>query len=151
MSPGRQKTKNLRPLTPQEVAASDHIKERLAAIRGSATQEKVAAEVGVSQGQIWQWANRRLPVRATRAVALAKALGTTPAQVSAEYSSVMPDAVRELPAGYLPQQAGDLDQGQQAILEIYSALSPEHQATWRQVGSALAQQAQPMKTKEGGK
>ena len=142
------RNKNLRPMTPEELAASDHIKDRLKSLRGKKTQEQVAAEVGVSHGQVWQWANHRLPVPASRAKALAKAIGTTPDLVSVEYVNVLPNDIREPLSTY----GGNLtlDQGQAAILEIYSKLSPDQQATWRQVGSALAQQAQVLKTKNGG-
>jgi transcriptional regulator with XRE-family HTH domain len=143
------KNKNLRPMTPRELAASDHIKERLKSLRGKVTQEQVAAEIGVSQGQIWQWANRRLPVPANRAKALAKAIGTSPELVSVEYADVLPTEVREPQ----PVFGGDpiLSDGQRAVLEIFAQLSPEQQATWREVGSALAQQAQTLTEKKGTK
>ncbi len=56
-----------KPLTPQEIAAAHAIRE---AVRLSGrSQDDIAAELGVSQGLIWQWASARVPVPANRAVA----------------------------------------------------------------------------------
>lgn len=140
--------KRARELTDAEMKASDHIKRMLESLRGTATQEEIAVKAGVTQGQIWQWANRRLPVPANRAKALAEALGTTPALVSAEYASLLPhfSGVRDGGAEY--NISHSITPEQQAILNIYAKLSHEQKVTWRQVGDALAQQASELKNKE---
>lgn len=60
------------------------------AIRQSGkTQEEIGTALGVSQGMIWQWAKGRRPVPATRAQALAAAVGIEdPALISAAYRVV---------------------------------------------------------------
>ncbi|BDU17551.1 hypothetical protein [Lysobacter auxotrophicus] len=70
---------------PDDVAASDEFKRCL--IASKKTQEQVAAEIGsgVSQGTVWQWANRRLAIPANRAADAARAVGTTPDKISTEH------------------------------------------------------------------
>ncbi|WP_396615470.1 hypothetical protein ACHZ97_14440 [Lysobacter soli] len=70
---------------PDDVAASDEFKRCL--IASKKTQEQVAAEIGsgVSQGTVWQWANRRLAIPASRAADAARAVGTTPDKISTEH------------------------------------------------------------------
>lgn len=72
-------------MTQAEKAAAKVISEALDASERS--QEDVAADVGVSQGQIAHWKNGRLPVPAKRAAPLAKALGVAdPATISVEFA-----------------------------------------------------------------
>lgn len=55
------------------------------------TEEKVAIEVGVTQGQVSHWTGGRLPVPARRAAKLAQALGIhEPAQISIAYREIAP-------------------------------------------------------------
>lgn len=67
---------------PAEIAASDEFKRCL--IASKKTQEQVAAEIGegVTQGTVWQWANRRLAIPVARARDAAKAVGARPAAIS---------------------------------------------------------------------
>lgn len=142
MTAKRARKKASKPLTATEMAASDHVRECIDALRRVKTQEQIANEVGVTQGQIWQWAERKLAVPARRAVSLAAALETRPELVSAAYAALALNKVKEQPGEYA------LDSGQQAILAIYATLSADQRATWRAVGDALAQQADAV-TKTG--
>ncbi|HEY5805044.1 MAG TPA: hypothetical protein VIT90_15260 [Lysobacter sp.] len=74
---------------PAEIAASDEFKRCLQASKK--TQEQVAAEIGagVSQGTVWQWANRRLAIPAQRARDAARAVGAQPEGISVEFRSIM--------------------------------------------------------------
>lgn len=78
--------KNTRAITREEIAAS-HLIAR--AIKQSPkSQEEIGAEVGVSQGQIWQWANARRGVSSARAVALAGALDIDdPGKISPKWAA----------------------------------------------------------------
>ncbi|MCC6196769.1 MAG: helix-turn-helix domain-containing protein [Burkholderiales bacterium] len=69
-----------RALTAEELAAAAAIRRALG--DPAITQEAVADLVGVTQGQVWQWAHGRMRVPAGRAVALAGALNLEPAIVS---------------------------------------------------------------------
>lgn len=97
---------------PEDIAASDEFKRCL--IASKKTQEQVAAEIGsgVSQGTVWQWANRRLAIPVSRAADAARAVGTTPDKISAEHRRFWANAhgwldkhgnqVSEEPARYEP-------------------------------------------------
>lgn len=79
---------NKRPLTAEEKAMADRMKAIIESTPGL-TQESVGASVGVSQGQVWQWLEGRLPVSAKRAPALAEALGIQdPAEISVAYREI---------------------------------------------------------------
>ncbi|MET3654053.1 LexA family transcriptional regulator [Dyella japonica] len=87
-----------RPLNPQEIACSDFLKKAIS--ETPLTQQQIADKVGVSQGQLWQWANRRLPVPARRAQALADALSfldpVDPSSISAEFAERMSEIRTQL-------------------------------------------------------
>lgn len=74
---------------PDEVAASDAFKR--AATASGKSQTKIADEIGdgVSQGTIWQWANRRLAIPAARAVEAARAVDARPEDISVAYRTLM--------------------------------------------------------------
>lgn len=74
-----------RKLTREEEAMADRMKAIIASTPGL-TEESVGAFVGVSQGQVSHWTNKRLPVSTKRAPKLAEALGITdPAEISVAY------------------------------------------------------------------
>lgn len=74
-----------RPLSPEEIAIAAKLKARIREIPGM-TEEKVGAEVGVSQGQVSHWTGGRLPVPAIRAAKLASVLGfDDPGDISIAY------------------------------------------------------------------
>jgi transcriptional regulator with XRE-family HTH domain len=79
-----------RPLTDEEERAAAVIKQAIES--GNKTQDEIAAEVGVTQGMIWQWMNAKLPVPARRAQKLAAAIGLNPVQVSVAWRNVVRDA-----------------------------------------------------------
>lgn len=68
---------------PTEVSASDAFKTALA--QSAYTQMALANELGVSQGTIWQWANRRLAIPAEQAVRVARLLEVQADRISAEH------------------------------------------------------------------
>lgn len=70
----------------------------LAAVRASErSQDELAAEVGVSQGLIWQWANARVPVPANRAAALGRALHLDARDVSPAFCAIVESAGTSVP------------------------------------------------------
>jgi len=76
-----------RALSPLELSAADAL--ALALSRCGKTQEQVGSDVGVSQGMVWQWANKKLAVPARRARALARAVGVAdPADISVDYRNL---------------------------------------------------------------
>ncbi len=84
-------TKESRPrlLTePEEIAASDEFKRLLKA--SGKTQREVADLIGdgVSEGSIWQWANRRLAIAVDRAEDVARVVGGNPRDISAAYRNL---------------------------------------------------------------
>lgn len=70
---------------PDEIAASDAFRAALDACGKS--QSAVADEIGdgVSQGTIWQWANRRLAIPAARAPDAARAVNAYPEAISVAF------------------------------------------------------------------
>lgn len=70
---------------PEDIAASDAFRAALDGCNKS--QSAVAEEIGdgVSQGTIWQWANRRLAIPASRALDAARAVRADPMVISAAY------------------------------------------------------------------
>ena len=70
---------------PHEIAASDAFRAALESCGKS--QSAVADEIGdgVSQGTIWQWANRRLAIPAARARDAARAVNAYPDAISVAY------------------------------------------------------------------
>lgn len=143
----RGKPQNRRPLDPEEVEASDRLKKRVTELRlglngVKKTQGEIADETGVSQGMIWQWANRRMPVPLERAEALATAVGLAPEEVSVEYARAM-----ELASGRAGNHVKDggnavyelrLDTAQQEVLQIYESLTADGRKAWVEVGRAMA-------------
>jgi len=117
-------------LSPAELEASRVIAD---AVRLSErSQDDIAAEIGVSQGLIWQWANGRVPVPANRAVALAKALHLSPSAVSPAYAEIINSA----PLGGLrPDEA--------ALLTKYRLADDAGKRSLHAVGDALAQYLRP--------
>jgi DNA-binding transcriptional regulator YdaS (Cro superfamily) len=113
-------------LSPAELQAADAIAE--AVRRTDRSQDEVAAEVGVSQGLIWQWANRRVPVPANRAVALAAAIGLTPRVVSPAYCEIADVVQQQLLA---PDEA--------ALLAKYRTADAAGKRSLQAVSDALAQ------------
>ena len=94
-----------RPLTPEEIEIAAELKARIAKTRGL-TEEKVGAEVGVSQGQVSHWTNARLPVPIGRAAKLAAMLGfDDPGEISLAYR----DAYRGKAAPLPHSQSARLD------------------------------------------
>lgn len=70
---------------PADIAASDEFK-RLFKATGR-TQRDLADAIGegVSEGTIWQWANRRLAISAERAEEVARQIGGNPRDISTAY------------------------------------------------------------------
>ncbi|MEF3081897.1 hypothetical protein V3391_06680 [Luteimonas sp. SMYT11W] len=92
---------------PDEVAASDAFKR--AAVASRKAQTVIANEIGdgVSQGTVWQWANRRLAIPAARAVEAARAVGARPEEISVAYralSNEMSGKTHEQHASYRASQ-----------------------------------------------
>lgn len=70
-----------RALSPEEIAAAARLASAIAA--SGKSQEAIGADVGVSQGMVWQWAKARMAVPAPRALKLAEAVGLTdPGEIS---------------------------------------------------------------------
>lgn len=92
---------NKRPLTAEEKTIAKRMKSIIAS-DPHLTEESVGASIGVSQGQISHWTGGRLPVPATRAAALAKALGIKDAsEISLAYRKISASAqVREQGSSY---------------------------------------------------
>ncbi len=91
------KTKK-RALTPADFEASDTLKAAIADAKRNLgkTQQSIGEEVGVSQGMIWQWANRTTPVPADRARALATAVGIDdPGLISIEWRATIKESTPE--------------------------------------------------------
>lgn len=84
-----------RALTPEEIAMASRLKAAIATIPGM-TEERLGAEVGVSQGAVSHWTGARLPVPAIRARAVANALGIAdPTEISVAYRAVTRSKVAE--------------------------------------------------------
>lgn len=86
---------------PDEIAASDEFKRLVDAQRAlGRTQEQIAAEIGdgVSQGTIWQWANRRLAIPANRAKSAADAVGGQPGAISVAWRTMSSDFIGGAPS-----------------------------------------------------
>lgn len=112
-------------LSPSELQAAGRI---LAAVRASdCSQEELAAEVGVSQGLIWQWANARVPVPANRAVALGRALHLDPREISPAYAEIVESAAT---LALAPDEA--------ALLAKYRAADTAGKRSLQAVSDALA-------------
>lgn len=116
-------------LSTAELQAADAIAE--AVRRNDRSQDEIAAAVGVSQGLIWQWANRRVPVPANRAVALAAAVGLTPREVSPAYCEIADAVQLQLLA---PDEA--------ALLTKYRSADESGKRSLQAVSDALAQYTQ---------
>lgn len=125
-----------KPLSPQEIAAANAIRE---AVRLSGrSQDDIAAELGVSQGLIWQWASARVPVPANRAVALGNALKLDPSVVSPAFAEIISTA----PIGGLrPDEA--------ALLAKYRLADEAGKRSLHAVSDALAQYTTPPKASNG--
>lgn len=114
-------TPKKRPLTPAEALASDEFKKALLRIKvkEGRTQEQVAAMVGVSQGQIWQWANRRLPIPAQKAQSVADAVEEIdPGRLSVEYRDLTKSESIRTPALTINQLENDVDALRHALAAL---------------------------------
>ena len=77
-----------RPLTDFELAIAKRLKSAIAS-SANLTEERVGAELGISQGAVSHWTNGRLPVPAKRAQKLAHILGIDdPAEISIAYRDI---------------------------------------------------------------
>lgn len=126
-----------RELTPAEKAAAERIAAALSSCGKS--QEAIGAEVGVTQGQIWQWANGRLPVPAERARDLAAALNTRPAEISPAYVAIVGDDLP--PTSYSVQERAPrhyLRPDQRAILGLWEDLDADARKALQAAGHAMA-------------
>lgn len=86
---------NKRQLTQEEFAIAARLKAAIAAIPGM-TEERLGAEIGVSQGAVSHWTGARLPVPAIRAPAVAAVLGIAdPSEISVAYRGVVQFKVSE--------------------------------------------------------
>jgi DNA-binding transcriptional regulator YdaS (Cro superfamily) len=84
-----------RQLTPEEIVMASRLKAAIASIPGM-TEERLGADIGVSQGAVSHWTGARLRVPAVRARAVAAALGIAdPAEISAAYREVTRSKVAE--------------------------------------------------------
>ena len=112
-------------LSPDEIAAARLIHGAVAA--SALSQEQIAADVGVSQGLIWQWANERVSVPANRAVALARVLGLSPSAVSPAYAEIInsaPDvALKPDEAALLAKYRAADDAGKRSLQAVSDALA----------------------------
>lgn len=76
-----------RELTEEERRMADFLKTAIKDARK--TEEQVGAEINVSQGQVSHWTGKRLPVPASRAAPLARAVGIgDPAEISVAYRKI---------------------------------------------------------------
>jgi transcriptional regulator with XRE-family HTH domain len=80
-----------RKLTVQEQAAAMEFRRLL--LLADYRQEDLADALGVTQGAVHQWANGHIPISAKRAPAIAALLKCEPADISAEYASLIPREV----------------------------------------------------------
>ena len=89
-----------RSLTEAEVAAARALADAIAV--SGLTQDFLAAQLDVTQGLIWQWANAKLRVPAHHAPPLAALLKVDPEKISPAYADMQAKAkaVREQPATY---------------------------------------------------
>lgn len=91
---------NKRQLTAEEKTMAARIKAAIVK-DPDLTEEIVGARIGVTQGQVSHWTGGRLPVPATRAVALAEILNIAdPADISVKYRAIASKGVRDSAAQY---------------------------------------------------
>src|SRR5690242_10867528 len=118
-----------RPLTPEEREMAAKLKARIASIPGM-TEERVGAELGVSQGAVSHWTGARLPVPASRAAKLAAILQfDDPSEISVAYREIVEGAPAKA-ATHQDSQAVRLDHDivngvARAMHEVYDALQVE--------------------------